>query len=662
MKNKIKILIIEDNEDDALLEVHELSKKGFEVVFERVDQLEDFVRVLNEKAWDCIISDYNLPGFSGIDALESYKKTETDIPFILVSGVIGEEKAVEAMKAGAHDYIMKENIAKLVPVIEREMREAQNRKEKRQAETVLKVKMEELRRMATVVRDSNDAVILHDFDGKILSWNYGAKVTYGYTEAEALNMNIRDLIARGDRPEAMALIQRIRHGEIVKSYELRRMTKDGRSLDMWVTSTLLTDEKGKPVSIATTERDITLRKRIETELINAKVKAEEGDRLKTAFLSNISHEIRTPVNAIVGFSYVLNDPELENDKREYFTDIIVQSSNHLLAIINDLVSISTIETGQEKTHESGVNLNSICRLVYEEFSSKARCQNVELRVKTELPDSNAIIITDDTKLIQILNNLVGNALKFTMKGYVEFGYKVMGGLLEFWVSDSGIGIPDEMHKEIFERFRQVDATNTHHYGGSGLGLSISKAYVELLGGKIWVDSEPEKGSVFSFTLPYKKVEMYDLPSVHSPKGLSQDVNQPKIVLVAEDEDINFMLLALLISKMGLNIIRAKNGVEAVEICRSDQHVDLVLMDIKMPIMNGFEATKILKELRPDLPVIAQTAYTSAVDKANAFACGCSDFISKPFKRDTLITKINEQLENNVHPPIISNPDEASVND
>jgi len=649
MKNKIKLLIIEDDEDDALLEVLELSKKGFEVVFERVEKLEELVLALNTKEWDCIISDYNLPGFSGIDAFETFKKAGKDIPFILVSGVIGEEKAVEAMRAGVHDYIMKENIVKLVPVIERELREAQNRKEKRLAESILKEKQEEIRRLSTVVSDSNDAVILHDFDGRILAWNYGAKVTYGYTEAEALKMNIRDIISKVDRPEALELIQRIRHGEIVKSYELRRITKDGRTLDMWVTCSLILDEKGKAVSIATTERDITYRKRVEAELIKAKVKAEEGDRLKTAFLSNISHEIRTPINAIVGFSYVLNDPELENEKREYFTDIIVQSSNHLLAIINDLVSISTIETGQEKTHESGVNLNSICKLVYEEFSSKARCQNVELSIKTELPDTDAVIITDDTKLLQILNNLVGNALKFTMKGHVEFGYTLKKGLLEFSVSDTGIGIPAEMHKEIFDRFRQIDDSNLHHYGGSGLGLSISKAYVELLGGKIWVNSEPGKGSVFSFNLPYKKVEMYDLPIVQSAKGLPEETSHPKIILVAEDEDINFMLLALLVSKMGYDIIRANNGLEAVEICRSDQQIDLVLMDIKMPVMNGFEATKILKELRPDLPVIAQTAYTSALDKANAFACGCSDFISKPFKRETLASKINDQLAISLHP-------------
>lgn len=391
--------------------------------------------------------------------------------------------------------------------------------------------------------------------------------------------------------------------------------------------------------------EINIRKKVEIDLIAAKEKAEESDRLKTAFLQNISHEIRTPMNAIVGFSDFLNDPDLEVEERKHLTEIIIQSSKQLLYIITDIVSIATIEAGQEKISEKEINLNSICKIVEEHYAPKALNQNVSLSYKVMLDDEESNIITDEIKLQQILSNLVGNALKFTMQGHVEFGYKVKDDQLEFYVEDTGIGVPPEMHTEIFKRFRQVEITASRQFGGSGLGLSISKAYVEILGGKIWLNSEPGKGSMFLFIIPYKKVLKKEIAEKSPVDALTFGFHKSKTILIAEDEDLNFQLLLVLLSRMGLTVIRAANGVEAVEICRSEQAIDLVLMDIKMPVMNGYEATKIIKELRPQLPVIAQTAYSTDYDRAKAFACGCSDFISKPFKRDQLITIISEQLIN-----------------
>jgi CheY-like chemotaxis protein len=351
------------------------------------------------------------------------------------------------------------------------------------------------------------------------------------------------------------------------------------------------------------------------------------------------------MNAIVGFSDFLNDPDLQAAERKHLTDIIIQSSKQLLYIITDIVCIATIEAGQEKVSEKEINLNSVCKMIIEQYAPKAHNQNVTLSFKAMLADTEADIITDEIKLQQILSNLVGNALKFTMQGHVEFGYKVKGDQLEFYVEDTGIGVPPEMHSEIFKRFRQVEITASRQFGGSGLGLSISKAYVEILGGKIWLNSEPGKGSIFLFIIPYKKVIKNEISENLHENIINFDYNKSKTILIAEDEDLNFQLLLVLLSRMGLIIIRAANGAEAVEICRSDKAIDLVLMDIKMPVMNGYEATKIIKELRPHLPVIAQTAYSSDEDRAKAFACGCSDFISKPFKRHQLLTKISEQLVN-----------------
>jgi CheY-like chemotaxis protein len=365
--------------------------------------------------------------------------------------------------------------------------------------------------------------------------------------------------------------------------------------------------------------------------------------LKTAFLNNISHEIRTPMNAIVGFSGFLGDPELSTDKREEFTEIIVQSSNQLLSIITDIVNIATIEAGQEKLDEKLTNLNSIFKHLHEQFVIKAQKQDIAFNYITNLPDNEADVLTDDLKFTEILMNLLGNAFKFTHHGYINFGYLVKEDFLEFYVEDSGIGIPPEMHDEIFKRFRQVECTTVRNFGGSGLGLSISKAYVELLGGKIWVISELEKGSTFYFTIPLKKANKNLATKKQFGNGLNFENIHTKTILIAEDEESNFILLKELLVVFNFNILWVTNGMDAVTICESNKHIDLVLMDIKMPVMDGYEATKQIREIMPMVPIIAQTAYTTDIDKNKALLNGCTDFITKPINRQLLISKIKEQL-------------------
>ncbi len=377
------------------------------------------------------------------------------------------------------------------------------------------------------------------------------------------------------------------------------------------------------------------------ELVIAKDKAEESDHLKTAFLHNISHEIRTPLNSIMGFTEFMSNPDLAPEKRKHFAEIVQRSSCQLLSVISDIVSIATIEAGQVRIAEKENNLNSTLRLLHEQFLQKAQEQNVSLNLNHLLPDNDAKIITDETKLVQVLTNLIGNALKFTQQGYVNFGYRLKDNELEFFVEDTGIGIPPEMHHEIFERFRQVETTTTRQFGGSGLGLSISKAYVELMGGKMWLISEPGKGSAFYFTIPYKKNQKISIAEKPAINTIEDEI--PKTILVAEDEDSNFMLIEEMLTGVNTNIIRAVNGVDAVNICKSNQHIDVVLMDIKMPLMDGYEATRQIKGFRPNLPIIAQTAYSTEADKNKALACGCSDFISKPIKKNILISKIKEQI-------------------
>ena len=494
---------------------------------------------------------------------------------------------------------------------------------------------------ADLLNNVGQAVIATDLTGKVIYWNNAAEKIYGWSTSEAIGQNIMDLTpARQSNEQAIKIMDKLSTGKTwAGEFYVKR--KNGSSFPIFVTDTPILDSNGKLTGIIGISSDITERKRSEMELVNAKEKAEESDRLKTAFLNNISHEIRTPMNAIVGFSGLLNYPGLKPEKLKHYTDIMIQSSDQLLAIIDDIISIASIEAGQEKIQENEININLLCNLLNEQFSLKANDKNVKLSLKTVLADDEAVIITDVTKLTQILSNLIGNALKFTRQGYVNFGYRVKDNQFEFHVEDTGMGIPLDMLEKIFDRFRQIETTATRTFGGSGLGLSISKAYVEMLGGKMWLTSELDKGSVFYFTIPYKKTNPEKLSDIPSVKEFN--LNTTKVLLIAEDDNSNFMLLEEMLSDTGINIIRAANGLEAVKLCKSNPTIELVLMDIKMPEMDGCEATTQIKKFKPDLPIIAQTAYSTEADKNKALACGCSDFISKPINKKLLLSKIYEQL-------------------
>ena len=261
---------------------------------------------------------------------------------------------------------------------------------------------------------------------------------------------------------------------------------------------------GRSVGRVWSFRDITVRKKIENELIAAKEKAEESDRLKTAFLHNVSHEIRTPMNAILGFSALMNEPDVSEAERHQYTDIIFQSGNQLLSIINDIVDLAGIESGQVRLNLSRINLNTELRRLYDQFSYKGKTNKITLSLKTPLALKDAEIITDSTKLIQIISNLINNSYKFTLKGKISFGYDLKNEFIEFFVKDTGIGIQAQHLSRIFDRFYQVDNTKSRQYSGTGLGLSICKAYIELQGGQIWASSKPDEGTEFRFTIPYKK--------------------------------------------------------------------------------------------------------------------------------------------------------------
>jgi signal transduction histidine kinase/ActR/RegA family two-component response regulator len=377
-----------------------------------------------------------------------------------------------------------------------------------------------------------------------------------------------------------------------------------------------------------------------SELIIAKEHAEESDRLKSAFLANLSHEIRTPMNAIIGFADLLNMNELDDRTREKYVQIIQNSGNYLLSIISDIVEISHIEAGQVELNETEIDLHEFLDDVYSAFKvSVPKNKNVVIKLVEENPRISRKIKMDEVKLRQILMNLLNNALKFTEQGEICFGYKTSDDAeLMFFVQDTGIGIAPENHQIIFERFRQVDAGKSKINTGSGLGLSISRAYVELMGGTIELISDLGKGSEFKIIFPY-------LQQNYQPKKVKkEEIIQPiysngqKVIVVAEDDDINWYYIEEILSRYNYKLIRAENGKEAVDLCRENENVDLVLLDIKMPVMDGFEALEKIKGIKPKLPVIAQTAYAlpNDVEKIKALF---DDYIIKPINQQLLIEKI-----------------------
>jgi PAS domain S-box-containing protein len=380
------------------------------------------------------------------------------------------------------------------------------------------------------------------------------------------------------------------------------------------------------------------------ELIIAKEKAEESDRLKSAFLTNMSHEIRTPMNGILVFAELLKEPNLSSDDQQDFIQTIQISGERMLDTINSIVDISKIESGLMKVDIKETNINDKIEFAYKFFKPEVEIKGLQLLFKNGLPTKEAIIKTDNEKVYGMLINLIKNAIKFTNAGSIKFGYEKKGEYLEFFVKDSGIGIPENQKEMIFERFRQGSESFNRGYEGSGLGLSIAKSYVEMLGGKIWVESEEGKGSIFYFTIPYNAVseEKTAIKNVTVEKDKVVQLKNLKILIV-EDDEVSYSGLTRNLQKISKEVLHAITGVQAVEACRNNPDLDLVLMDIRMPNMDGNEATRQIRQFNKDVIIIAQTAYVFSGDKEKAIEAGCNDYISKPINKTLLYELIKKYI-------------------
>ncbi len=375
------------------------------------------------------------------------------------------------------------------------------------------------------------------------------------------------------------------------------------------------------------------------ELIAAKEKAESSNRLKTSFLNNISHEIRTPLNGILGFGQILSEGDFLPEEKEVYLTMLNNSSDRLIDTVTNFLDISLLNSGSQDVFKREINPEDPIITVLRKFEESCLAKNISLTTYLPPNDHSIVMLTDSDLLYKILYQLIDNAVKFTKEGTITVGYEKHENEFHYFVKDSGIGITEEVSKSIFGQFIQEDSTDTRRYEGSGLGLSVAKGFVELLGGTIWLDSEKGKGSTFYFSLP--GIQQTTLKSIQSNINTSNTLTSKLTLLVAEDNEINFILIKLLLKDDLIEIFHASNGIETVELCHLHPEISLVLMDLKMPEMDGFEATRQIKSFRRDLPILAVSAYTENEVRLMAMQAGCDDFITKPINKEIIYRKLRE---------------------
>jgi signal transduction histidine kinase/DNA-binding response OmpR family regulator len=817
MNRIIRILHLEDSVKDSelILSVIESGEIGNEYFL--VDTEPEFIRILEKGNIDIILSDFSLPYYDGNEALLLAREQYPNIPFIFVSGKIGEDAAINAMINGATDYVFKNKLERLVPAIYRAIHEYELESGRKMADITLKEKREQIELQNEMyILVNNELAFQNDEKGKRAAEliianqelqfqnkekekraaeliianielvfqntekkNRAAELIIANKElafqnvekekradeliiadielafqkeekekrADELIIADKELVFQNKEKNNRAAeliiadkelgFQRIekekRADELIianKELLFQNKLKEKRAAELIIANKELAfqnDEKEKranelviankelafqnvekekradELAIANKElafQNIEKEKRAAeliiankelhfqnkekekradeliiankellfqnrekekranelvianeelqfqneekekraAELIIAKEKAEESDKLKTAFLQNMSHEIRTPLNGIIGFSALLNYDDVSREEIKEYSAIISQSGNRLIEIVNNVLDISKIETGQIVIERKAIVIDEILTDLHTFFTPIAKTKKITLNYINQ-GDKTNMLFSDEAKLHQILTNLINNAVKFTKSGSIDFGFETIENFIQFYVKDTGIGIPVELHEKVFIRFIQAEQSMTKNYEGAGLGLAISKGLVELLGGKIWVESEIGKGTTIYFTIPFEPMKVQS-----QSKTPDTDIQVKKLhskILIAEDDWTSFQYLSKILSKSVISIIHAENGEQAVEFAKTNPDIDLILMDIRMPVMNGIDAARLIKQIRPNVPIIAQTAYAFSEEKTNILSTGFDEYLSKPlqyYQLDEIIKK------------------------
>jgi PAS domain S-box-containing protein len=637
MNSPLRILMVEDSDDDAELIALTLRRGGYQVVCERVETAPRMRAALQREPWDLVIADYTLPQFSGIEALSLLKASGLDLPFIIASGTINEEMAVAAIKAGAHDYVLKNNLSRIVPAVERELREAVSRAEHRRAEQQVQLQQ-------TLLDQVQAAVTVTDLERRVIYWNRYCENFYGWTRAEALGRDVFELfILPESRERVTAILDRIRAGEMYEG-DIPALRRDGAVMTVRVSNSPLVDAQGQVIGYIGISVDITEQKRIEDERVRlleleraAREVAETASLAKDEFLATVSHELRTPLNAMLGWIYLLRTGRLDPVTHERALETIERNTRLQAQLIEDLLDVSRIIAGKLRLNIRPMDISSAIVAAIESLRLAAEARGVEYRFVSD--PSAGVIICDPDRMQQVIWNLLSNAIKFTPRGgHVEIRLERENEHALIVVKDTGQGISPEFLPYVFDRFRQADSSATRIHSGIGLGLSIVRHLVELHGGTVMAESAGlDQGSTFTVRLPLigsqsKSAEVFRPEDFSSLASLRLAALDGLRVLVVEDDSDARELLATLFGRCRVDVRAVASCAEALRVIQ-EQKPDVLVSDIAMPGEDGYTLIRRLRQLDPDhggrIPAIALTAYARDEDRDRALAAGFQAHLTKP---------------------------------
>ncbi len=509
--------------------------------------------------------------------------------------------------------------------------------ERIEAYRVLGESEEKFRRL---IENTEDAVILYDENGQLNFANPATLHITGLTYEEIQNEPhlLQKIVHEADQPELKRKLNSQDFQETGKlSLQYRFCMPDNTTKWIWHRSFSVRNEQGKLINLITVLSDISSQKETEKELIKAKIHAQESDRLKTNFLANIGHELRTPMNAVLGFSEVLKS-ELRDQTHKDQADMIISNANRLQGILNDIIDVSLLESGKLEISPQTFSVNETIRCLHKDYSydNSLRQKNIRLLYHCDREDGQDILVSDASRIHQMMSNLLNNAIRHTNKGYIELGYKIKEKDICFYVQDTGSGIREDRRKNLFERFYSEDDASEQQLAGLGLGLFIVSEIARIIDGRISFETKAEQGTRFEITIPFEG----PVPKESKQTAQNSSDTMNKSILIVEDVDSNFLLLRQYLKKLNYKILRAETGLEAIKNFRAEQP-DLVLMDIRLPKMSGIEAMEQIKEINPDVPVIAQTAHAMAYDREKLINKGFDDYIAKPIKKQELLDIIEK---------------------
>jgi PAS domain S-box-containing protein len=656
MKSLLRILIVEDSEDDAELMIREIRRGGYAVEFTRVETQITMQEALSRGPWDIILSDYTMPEFSAMGAVRTLKESGLDIPLLVVSGTIGEETAVAALKAGAHDFLLKGKLARLIPAIERELRDAETRRSRREAE--LRYKLLVVQLPIIVYVNPVDRMSSTTYVSPQIQNILGYRPEEWLADPEFWQKRIHP----DDREAVLTNVERSDLTGTPFDMEYRMLARDGRVVWFQDQTILVRDHNGQPLYWQGLKIDITKRKQAEDEILKLNAELERrveertkelgrALRAKDEFLANMSHELRTPLNAILGLSESLIELAAGplTEKQHKYVGMISESGNHLLSLINDILDLAKIEAGQIVLNINEVDLKQVCQSSLRMINELAHKKNQH--VTLEIDEAMGPVWADERRLKQVLVNLLSNAVKFTPENG-KLGLEVQADKEEkrimITVWDNGIGISESDMTRLFQPFVQLDSGLAREVTGTGLGLTLVAQMVRLHGGSVAVESESGKGSRFTVILPWEPAlatdAMLRMKSTGKFRAIKPDAKDRPVILLVEDTKEVTMMIVDYLEMAGYQVLAASDGLNGIEQAK-DKHPALILMDIQLPGMDGLEATRRLRA-DPDfrtVPIIALTALAMRGDRERCLAAGATDYLSKPVSLKKLVQMIEEYL-------------------